>query len=73
MEKAKRNGEYWRRAYECPFYLTNKIGHVECEAATIYFNTKPGIRSFLNTCETGYKDCPIYKSLMIDYDEKEKE
>ena len=69
----KRFGDYWRRAYECPFYQTNQEYEVRCEAGLIKFTTVEGVQNFLNTCETEYRRCPIYKALMIDYDTKERE
>ena len=69
----KRFGDYWRRAYECPFYQTNQEYELRCEAGVVRFTTTDGMQNFLNTCETEYRRCPIYNSLMIDYDVKERE
>lgn len=66
--------DYWRRMFECPFYQTNWIDMIECEAGYISFDTREGIRKFMDlACDSNYLDCPIYKAKMIDYDVKERE
>lgn len=64
--------EYWRMYCECPFYETNNICMVKCEVGKLYFDTREGTKYFLETCVSGYKECPIYKAKQIDYDEKER-
>lgn len=73
MDGVKRFGDYWRRAFGCPFYQNNGEDILRCEAGHIRFDTREGIQNFLDTCEVKYLSCPIYKARMIDYEVKERE
>lgn len=64
--------EYWRRYCECPFYETNNVCMVQCEVGKLYFDTKEATKQMLDTCVSGYRDCPIYQAKQTDYDERER-
>lgn len=69
------------KSYNCPFFKrereTGKGRSVVCEAVDITFKGKDARRAWVfplcGSAEFGYMDCPFYKILQKNYEEKDHE